>query len=300
MRSHIPVPIAVALFLSCAQANAQTPDCSDLQSSGIPGQLYLWAKASSDPQVPARWMRAPETIPGNATLNFAYLIPGGRQPRSGAVIVKVARSSSQPPTPESAVNLRVSLSRAAVPTTCYGRYASDHVVRWFRDVVRLQVQTSVPVADYIYYHKTDSDAGQPDLHRFHFEYRDTAGRCKSTDDKDNGNRQQFLFEKNPQRDNSLVLANIKNNLARVAEAFGAPDYVGHGLRDKGTENSLKRYQKYSNLETRLYEYKHPGSACVAFSLADALKGEDIVLTFNDLEYRKNRARIEKSVTIKVR
>jgi hypothetical protein len=51
---------------------------------------------------------------------------------------------------------------------------------------------SVSVREYVTYHATSTDT-PPILNKFHFKYTNSQGECVRTDDKGNGNRQQFLI-----------------------------------------------------------------------------------------------------------
>jgi hypothetical protein len=305
-RSGLAISALTSIAFLGPPALAQSFDCGDLRNTGRPGQLYMVSAAA---QNSPRWVPLPSAVTssgGYERLTLAYIVPVASRGQTGSLLVKIARQSSVSQSEQAASNLRIRLTRRAVTTTCKGRYASDYVKGLFDDLIRPDVQTDVGVADYIYYHKTDSDSGQTEIYGFHYEYRDKAGRCISTDDKRNGNRQQFLYV-GRERDNSLVVANVKDNLGLVARAIGAPDYLEKLLEDKRARELLTGYLKYRKLETQLHHYKHPESTCVAFPVADIEKGEMISLSLNNLEQRDARGRLlpassrkEKSTSVQIR
>jgi|GraSoi2013_115cm_1033766.scaffolds.fasta_scaffold18261_2 hypothetical protein len=274
------------------RAFGQTNGCGDLQEKGVPGRIYVQTTASGfqDPTT-SRWKPLSSTLQTNdgvQEIQLGYLVPATQgSGETGSLIIKIARQNMSKSDEQAAPSSHIRLFRRSFTTTCKGRYFSD----WFGSLVRPEVSADVSITDYIYYHKTDADSGQPEIYDFHVDYRDKNGNCVSTDDKRNGNRQQFLFT-NRTREEGLVLANIKANLDLVATAYSAPGYVSKVLADK--DNRVRElvtgYLKYSKLETQLHQYKIPDAACVLFSIQNPEPGENISIRLNNLEQRDANGR----------
>jgi hypothetical protein len=306
LRTFIIASISISVLGSAAGAQSG-PDCHDLQSVGAPGVLY-YIPGPTNVNATTRWAPLPAVIEqsaGSQDLQLAYIVPTKHNDgETGALVVKITRTNPANSTTPDLSNFRIKLFRPAITTTCKGRYFTDYI-HGSGDLYRPEVNDSVYVADYIYYHKTQSDAGQSTIYGFHFDYRDRAGRCVSTDDKRNGNRQQFLYD-DRERDNSLVIANIKENLGTVANAFAAPDYLQEMLKDKRLAALFHGYLQYGQLETQLYQYKYPDNACVAITVRSLQKDDTIRLTLNNIEQRgvngrflSASSRTEKTVTVKI-
>jgi hypothetical protein len=286
MRAFRLVALSVALVpvLGAPSGSAQSVDCRNLQTTGIPGRVYILARSEAQQSgAISKWVPLPQIVQigdSHQDIQLAYLLPSTKGANdSGSLIIKIARQSSIRQTEQGASNLRVRLLRPAFTSTCKGRSVWDYL----GGTVGPPVSFDVGVADYIYYHKTDVD-GSMDIYRFHVDYRDKNGNCISTDDKKNGNRQQFLFG-NRIRDQGLIVANIKNNLGLVARAYGAPEYVSDALKDTRTRELMTEYLNYSRLETQLHQYKTVESTCVPFIVGSPEKGESVSVRLNDLEQR---------------
>jgi hypothetical protein len=308
MRLQTIVIASASMTALVSVAAAQSgPSCADLVNVGKPGVLY-YKPAQLNASAPAGWAPLPGTIMPSTSgqaLQLSYIVPARHTAdEAGALVVKIARTGTPGSVDNTIANFHIRLYRPEVTTTCKGRYAWDYL-SWSGNLVRPQVDSTVYAADYLYYHKTTSDAGQSTIYGFHFDYRDRAGQCVATDDKKNGNREQFLFE-DRERDNSLVVANIKRNLSAVAEAFAAPEFIKEVLQDKRLAEAFAKYQAYTQLETQLYPYKYPDAACVAFTVQNVQKGETLLVTLNNLEQRAVNGRFlpassrrEDQVTVKV-
>ncbi|HUD85541.1 MAG TPA: hypothetical protein VMR17_03760 [Xanthobacteraceae bacterium] len=304
----------VALIIATLTAGARAQDaCSLAASSNLqPGNLYLVSSGNGQPAFHSYDLKPISVTGADQILQFAYIVPdGGVSPRTGILVVKLTqkdRNFSQRPLPST-----IHLVRKTFPYVCGFRDVGD-LSAWWTGFI-LPIEDDVDIREYIYYHKTRSDFGASRLYAFHINYKDRDGVCVATDDKSNGNRQQFLFEDRAS-DNSLVASNFRRGLAGGAEAVAgtlgeAGEVVGKVAEAVAGEDRLeaiaKTYQAYGQLETQMYSYAIPNSPCVSFSVQHVSPGQTLKVTLNDLEQRQRdgkrpsaTARMDKSWTFYIR
>jgi hypothetical protein len=199
------------------------------------------------------------------------------------MVVKISHTSGAAQN----VPARIRITRPAFTSDCRGRYVTDYNL-FANELIRAEVNTEVGIAEYIYYHKTRSDIGQEAIYGFHLDYRDYKGTCIKTDDKKNGNRQQFLFGNDRQPDNSLVLANIQQNVTAVVQALGAEQYVKKLWKSRSSLHDLvTNYLRNGQMETHLYPYELASYRCISFPVNAIYPGDTVTVTLNDLEQRDN-------------
>ncbi len=239
-------------------------------------------------------------------LSLVYLIPNaGSPPRPGILVVKIARE-----------NLN-SLSRGGASTVHIERGAYQYVcgapnikaAGYFVGQYLgfsysfMPVNDDVSLRDYITYHKTTTDYTQRALYNFHVNYRDFQGVCTRTDDKSNGNRQQFLHGSDRELNNRIVWARvIQGAVAAAAKAAPSLPYSEYWAVPAATraEEAAKTYEessevigidkKFARLETQIHSYSTANSSCVPFEISNVQSGERITVTLNDLEQRESHGR----------
>jgi hypothetical protein len=285
IRSFLVAGVWLIPSLSLAQENS----CASLLATRgvLPGPLY-YLGANGLGTTKWYWLQPGQKLRvGNGTpsVQFASIVPGHAGSKgTGMMLVKITHVNSSAQN----ASARIRVVRPAFETDCKGRYLTDYFYVFSSQLNRPEVSSDVDIADYIYYHKTRSDIGQETLYGFHVDYRDYRGFCIKTDDKRNGNRQQFLFEDDRRQDNSLVLANIRENVTAVARPLGAEQYVNKLFPRKSgrsLHDLVAAYLKNSRIETHLYPYDLASSRCISFVI-DSIYPEDVVtIRLNDLEQR---------------
>jgi hypothetical protein len=291
--------LPAALWLTIQPVSAQDA-CETLRSARqtIPRGLYL----IGDDQRPQA-LKSATIIPaelGATAIELAYKMPNRRHPRAGAVVVKIARHTDSN---EETLPTDVRIVRAAYSRVCGVRDIRDF---FFWNPERLPIDARVPLAEYIYYHKTSSDFDQIELHDFHLNYRDIKGVCTATDDTANGNRQQFLYggQEDQVADNGLILEKLQDGLATAAQAAipGSKEILEKLHLDRKLRSIIEKYRKLGQLETALYPYQ-VGTDCIAFSIDRGPHGNKTSVTLNDLERRDKHGRhlrIEQTWTFEFR
>lgn len=257
------------------------------------GRLYLVEEGGNTRMLAAKNNVADrEAIP---TLQLAYVLPAQRDAHSGAITIKIARRIESNERQKTKL-ATIRLVRSAYERICGVRDVRDILFFWFP--VRLAVDANVPVSEYIYYHKTTSDFRQTTLYDFHLDYKDRSGVCVGTDDRGNGNRQQFLYGDDKSQDNSLVLANLEGAFVAAAQA-ALPGAVGSALKTIKPSQKLgllrDEYIKFHKLETQLYLYQ-PDTQCISLALPGVERAEKITVELSDLEQREPDKRHAKPQT----
>ncbi len=235
------------------------------------------------------------------TLTLAYVIPNASSPpRPGILAVKIGRENLNSGSQSRGGANTVHIKRGPYEYVCgFGNiravYYAGFGGTW------APVDDHVSLSDYIYYHKTTSDYTQKTLANFHLNYKDLQGICTRTDDKRNGNREQFLHGSDRERDNRIVWARVASGAAVAAKtlAKGAPapfaDWFG-SVADTA-QQTANQYSavtaidlKYGQLETQIVPYSTATSSCVGLQILDVQSGQRITIAINDLEQRASNGR----------
>src|ERR1051326_4644037 len=136
---------------------------------------------------------------------------------------------------------------------------------------------TVPISKYVIYHMTRTD-DPPRLNRFHFGYANSRNRCIDTDDKSNGNRQQFLISTETPDQTAVLLARGVRSTGATASTVSppAPDQL-----------EVARFADYSRFTTHITTYTTKDRTCFTFSLgSDEISySASVRITINDLEAR---------------
>src|SRR5262249_15326604 len=171
-------------------------------------------------------------------VQLVYFVQGSaRASHAGMVVIKIyrpVRVEAGGPATEDTVRIR----RNAYPYVCGRR----DVYGWFHAGQAL-LDEQVPVREYIYYHKTTSDVSEA-LTRFHVNYRDDSGLCTATDDRSNGNRQQFLYGRDRKPENLIAGAFGRGFSGAVAAATETSQL-------KPFRGAIKRFARQLPNEERL-------------------------------------------------
>jgi hypothetical protein len=185
----------------------------------------------------------------------------------------------------------IHIVRKTFPYMCSFRDAGDVITWWTGSIP--PVEDDVEIKEYIYYHKTRLDFRATRLYAFHINYKDRDGVCVATDDKANGNRQQFLFEDRTP-DHSLVASNFRRGVAAATTAVAGTlgevgEIVGKFADVVGGEDRLEAiaetYRSHGKLETHMYSYTIPNSHCISFTVRHVSPEQRLKIVLNDLEQR---------------
>jgi len=229
-------------------------------------------------------------------LHLTYKMPPDelRAP-AGIVAVKI----SQVPNPSDSPAM-VRIRRDSYPYVCGTRDALD-VINFYNWLQRVSppVDQLIPVEDYIYYHKTTSDFRQVALYNFHVHYKNRAGSCVRTDDKSNGNREQFLYGERT-LDNRLIAQHVSEGVgvaiasAAAGKLKGTPaeeyseaqaDKIKKAIKNNAEISTLSgRYMKLGKLETQIHSYSD-NHGCIPIEISEAQSGQEVTISINDLERR---------------
>jgi hypothetical protein len=303
MFCRIALPLLMS-FVAAAPAFGQS-SCGGSRGNVAGPALYLMNRGA---------LSAP--LPRSVTLNLGQLQQGlqlsysvqspARSAHAGMLVIKIyrpVRIEAGGVTTEDTIRVR----RKAYPYVCGRR----DLYGWFH-VGQGLVDEQVPVRDYIYYHKTTSDVSQT-LTGFHVNYRDDSGVCTATDDRSNGNRQQFLYGRDRRPENLIAGVFGRGLSSGVAAATEGPAFrpfrgtVERIARRLPNEERLTAlvtsYARFGKKETQLHPYNTANARCVQFDVPDPQHGQIIVVQVNDLEERQNggsRARIERAWRFRMR
>jgi hypothetical protein len=239
-------------------------------------------------------------------LSLVYLIPNAGSPlRPGILVVKIARENLSSPSRGGASTVHI--ERGAYPYVCGvpNIKAAGYLLGQYLGFSYsfMPVDDDVSLRDYITYHKTTTDYTQRVLYNFHVNYRDFQGICTRTDDKSNGNREQFLHGSDRELNNRIVWARVISGAtaaaAQAAESLPYSEYWAVPAARRAQE-AAKTYEessqvmpvdsKYARLETQIHPYSTASSSCVPFEISNVQSGERITVTLNDLEHHESQGR----------
>jgi hypothetical protein len=276
-------------FTCAAAANVALPAVAQNDNCTVPvarAGLYLDEGGAPPSKLPRQAKIEVGAFPRD--LHLDYKMPAGASPpHAGIVAVKISRT----PNPSNA-NATVRIRRDPYPYVCGTRDVVD-VFNFgnFLGRVYATVDNEVPVADYIFYHKTTSDFRQVALYNFHVYYRDRNGSCVRTDDKKNGNREQFLYDER-KRENQLIAQQLYESAALAAKAIakGTPGErytqdVANKIEGSSEIHALSaKYASLGRLETQIHSYSD-NHGCIPIEISEARSGQSVTITVNDLERR---------------
>ena len=194
----------------------------------------------------------------------------GSSPVRGAAVVKVGIKKLPGDRPTNDVGLK----RQNDPGYCGNRiltYLSYKAIPIDFETKR----PSVSVREYVTYHATSTDT-PPILSKFHFKYTNSEGKCVKTDDKTNGNRQQFLIN---YRTPDMTAQLLSNGVPRLSSAMANPP------ANSPIQAEMNSYTEYSRFTTRIATYSGLGRGCFVFTPKNIVYSVPVTISVNDLEAR---------------
>jgi hypothetical protein len=259
------IALSAALLMG-RQAYAAT-DCEALFGSGMVGsrpELFTLVRKGSS----VGWFRLNSRQPfKNATgltLIFAATGAGSRS----IYVLKTARLVQKGEAPSQSIRI----ARDPYVQPC-------GVFRWVQSrISNNSIDASVSVTRYLGYHKYSLP--DDELFRFHLNYRDASRRCSSTDDKANGNIEQFLY--GGDADRVRETAETLKNVVRQLRSLSDEAYASEAGQNSSLNNALMPYRKYSYMETRIVPNLDSSRVCNEFHLGDLKPGSKVMIDVNSL------------------